>query len=117
MKMIQGLAAWRWLFILACIPSCLSSVALWFILPDYSEEATWLSTSECKLAVARLGLEGSKCHAPFLNWESAKATILDMRFKIHYIINFGISAPFSSLSLFTPTTRQVLAMRACRHSS
>jgi len=80
MKIIQGLAAWRWLFILEGIPSCLPSVAVWFILPDYPEETSWLSTSECKLVVARLELEGSKGHASFLNWETAKATILDMRF-------------------------------------
>jgi MFS family permease len=103
MKMVQGLAAWRWLFILEGIPSCVSSIAVWFILPDYPEEASWLSTSERELAVARLEQEGSKGDAPSLNWETAKATILDGRLWVHYIIYFGISAPFSSLSLFTPT--------------
>lgn len=103
MKDVQGLAAWRWLFILEGIPSCVSSVAVWFFLPDYPEEASWLSTPERELAVARLEKEGSKADAPSLNWETAKATILDGRLWVHYIIYFGISAPFSSLSLFTPT--------------
>ncbi|KAH3920703.1 hypothetical protein HBH56_008710 [Parastagonospora nodorum] len=103
MQMVQGLAAWRWLFILEGIPSCVSSVAVWFILPDYPEEASWLSTPERELAVARLEKEGSKGNAPSLNWETAKATLLDGRLWVHYVIYFGISAPFSSLSLFTPT--------------
>lgn len=103
MKIVQGLAAWRWLFILEGIPSCVSSVAVWFILPDYPEEASWLSTSERELAVARLEKEGSKGNAPSLNWATAKATLLDGRLWVHYVIYFGISAPFSSLSLFTPT--------------
>ncbi|KAI4636754.1 hypothetical protein J4E93_010979 [Alternaria ventricosa] len=103
MKQVQGLSAWRWLFILEGIPSCVSSVAVWLFLPDYPEEASWLSTSERELAVARLEKEGSKGDAPSLNWETAKATLLDGRLWVHYIIYFGISAPFSSLSLFTPT--------------
>jgi MFS family permease len=103
MKMVQGLAAWRWLFILEGIPSCVSSVAVWFILPDYPEEASWLSTPERELAVARLEKEGSKGNAPSLNWGTTKATLLDGRLWVHYVIYFGISAPFSSLSLFTPT--------------
>ncbi|KAF1961256.1 MFS general substrate transporter [Byssothecium circinans] len=103
MKNVQHLAAWRWLFILEGIPSCVSSIAVWFLLPDYPEEASWLSTPERELAVARLEFDGSKGSAPSLNWETAKATLLDWRLWIHYIIYFGISAPFSSLSLFTPT--------------
>jgi MFS family permease len=98
MKMVQGLAAWRWLFILEGVPSC-----IWFIFPDYPEEASWLSTSEREFAVARLEKEGSKGSAPSLDWATAKATIFDGRLWVHYIIYFGISAPFSSLSLFTPT--------------
>ncbi|KAI4657037.1 uncharacterized protein J4E79_007652 [Alternaria viburni] len=103
MKQVQGLSAWRWLFILEGIPSCVSSVAVWLFLPDYPEEASWLSTSDRALAVARLEKEGSKGDAPSLNWETARATLLDGRLWVHYIIYFGISAPFSSLSLFTPT--------------
>ncbi|EUC44288.1 hypothetical protein COCMIDRAFT_98527 [Bipolaris oryzae ATCC 44560] len=103
MKMVHGLSAWRWLFILEGIPSCVSSVAVWLLLPDYPEEASWLSTSERELAVARLENEGSKGNAPSLTWKTAKETLLDGRLWVHYIIYFGISAPFSSLSLFTPT--------------
>jgi sugar phosphate permease len=103
MRLVQGLASWRWLFILEGIPSCVSAAAVWFLLPDYPEEASWLSTSERDLAVARLEHDGSKSHAPSLDWTTAKETIMDGRLWVHYIIYFGISAPFSSLSLFTPT--------------
>ncbi|KAF2113645.1 major facilitator superfamily domain-containing protein [Lophiotrema nucula] len=103
MKQVQGLAAWRWLFILEGIPSCASSILVWFFLPDYPESALWLSTHERELAVLRLEKEGSKGHAPSLDWTTAKSTIFDLRLWVHYIIYFGISAPFSSLSLFTPT--------------
>ncbi|KAL1593164.1 hypothetical protein SLS60_010772 [Paraconiothyrium brasiliense] len=103
MRLVSGLASWRWLFILEGIPSCASSVAVWLFLPDYPEEAKWLTTAERELAVARLEKQGSKGDAPSLTWGSAKETLLDARLWIHYVIYFGISAPFSSLSLFTPT--------------
>ncbi|CAJ2500840.1 Uu.00g036930.m01.CDS01 [Anthostomella pinea] len=52
----SGLSAWRWLFILEGIPSCLSPVFVWFFLPDYPERALWLSETEKHLAVdARVG--------------------------------------------------------------
>ncbi|GAB7346466.1 hypothetical protein MBLNU457_5157t1 [Dothideomycetes sp. NU457] len=98
-----GLSAWRWLFILEGIPSLLSAVLVWFLLPDYPESAAWLSPEEKALASARLAKHGSSGTAKSLTWADAKATLLDWRLWGHYAIYFGISAPFSSLSLFTPT--------------
>ena len=103
MKQVSGLSAWRWLFILEGIPSIVSSVAVWFILPDFPEEASWLTPREREMAIGRLSKEGSKGTAKPLDWQTAKKTLLDGRLWVHYIIYFGISAPFSSLSLFTPT--------------
>lgn len=97
MHRVQDFAAWRWLFILEGIPSCVSSVLVWLFLPDFPEEALWLTTAERELAVARLEKEGSKGHDPSLNWETTKATLLDGRLWVHYLVYFGISAPFSSL--------------------
>src|SRR4051812_15687188 len=35
MNGVRGLSAWRWLFILEGIPSCVSAALVWFLLPDY----------------------------------------------------------------------------------
>ncbi len=51
---------------------------------------------------ARLHLEGSKASHETISWAEAKATLLDLRLWGHYAIYFGVSTPFSSLSLFTP---------------
>jgi sugar phosphate permease len=98
----SGLSAWRWLFILEGIPSCVSSVFVFFFLPDYPETASWLTESERANAVERLRLEGSKGDHK-TTWTEAKATLTDYRLYAHYAIYFGISTPFSSLSLFTPS--------------
>lgn len=98
-----GLSGWRWLFIIEGIPSCLSAVAIWFILPDFPETARWLSPQERELATRRLLVEGSKGDSHNITWASAKATLTDWRLYGHYLIYFAVSLPFSSLSLFTPS--------------
>ncbi|PVH72275.1 major facilitator superfamily transporter [Cadophora sp. DSE1049] len=103
MNQIRGLSAWRWLFILEGIPSCLSSIGVLFLLPDFPETASWLTPEEKEVAEARLSNQGSSGGAKPLDWQSAKATLMDWRLYGHYAIYFGISVPFSSLSLFSPT--------------
>jgi hypothetical protein len=90
-----------------------------FLLPDYPETVRWLSEEERALAVDRLRLEGSHGDGDSLSWATAKETLTDWRLYAHYAasvhclqpeaitninkIYFGISVPFSSLSLFTPS--------------
>ncbi|KAK3940924.1 major facilitator superfamily domain-containing protein [Diplogelasinospora grovesii] len=97
----SGLSAWRWLFIIEGVPSCLSAIAVLLLLPDYPEEH--FKGKEREIALARLHIEGSKSHHRSMTWHDAKATLLDWRLYGHYLIYFGVSVPFSSLSLFTPT--------------
>lgn len=106
-----GHAAWRWLFWIEGIPSCLSAVAVFFFLPDFPERANWLSEAEKDLAVQRLYLEGSKGEGKGVSWEDAKATITDWRLYGHYAIYFAVSLPFSSLSLFVPSITQGLGYK------
>ncbi|KAI2466037.1 MFS general substrate transporter [Annulohypoxylon bovei var. microspora] len=114
MNRAGGLSAWRWLFIIEGIPSCLSSILVWFLLPDYPEDAQWLTTQERDLAVQRLHIEGSKGHHKAMTWSDAKATLVDWRLWGHYLVYFGISTPFSSLSLFTPSITAGLGYQELR---
>ncbi|KAH8164879.1 hypothetical protein CIB48_g3363 [Xylaria polymorpha] len=103
LNQVRGLSGWRWLFILEGIPSVLSSLFVWFILPDYPETAKWLSEEERELATQRLAVDGAKGSASGLTWNDAKETLTDWRLYGHYAIYFAVSLPFSSLSLFTPS--------------
>jgi MFS family permease len=103
MNQIRGISAWRWLFILEGIPSCLSSILVWFFFPDFPETVAWLNDKEKELAVSRLQVEGSKGKSSHMTWKDAKATLMDWRLYAHYAIYFCVSVPFSSLSLFTPS--------------
>ncbi|KAI1329892.1 putative MFS transporter [Xylariaceae sp. FL0255] len=109
-----GLSAWRWLFIIEGIPSVLSAFAVWFFLPDHPEDAKWLTIQERDLAVHRLRFEGSKGYHKAMTWGDIKSTLLDGRLWLHYAIYFGISTPFSSLSLFTPSITEGLGYDGLR---
>ncbi|EAU29560.1 conserved hypothetical protein [Aspergillus terreus NIH2624] len=98
----HGLSAWRWLFIIEGAPSCAAAFLVWFFLPDYPETAKWLTPDEKALAARRLAAEGSKGAASAMTWADARAVLTDWRLYAHYAVYFGISTPFSSLSLFTP---------------
>ncbi|OQD89069.1 hypothetical protein PENANT_c003G09257 [Penicillium antarcticum] len=104
-----GLSAWRWLFIIEGAPSCASAILVWFVLPDYPETAEWLRDEERELAIERLKHEGSKGNAAAVTWAGIKSVLTDWRLCGHYAIYFGISTPFSSLSLFTPSITAGLA--------
>ncbi|KAL3462124.1 major facilitator superfamily domain-containing protein [Aspergillus heterothallicus] len=99
----HGHSAWRWLFFIEGAPSCASAIAVWFLLPDYPESAKWLTAEEKELATRRLKVEGSKGDAKAMSWADAKSVLTEWRLYVHYAIYFGISTPFSSLSLFTPS--------------
>ncbi len=72
-----------------------------FFLPDYPEE--FLTGRNREVALARLRIEGSKSHHRSMTWHDARTTLTDWRLYGHYAIYFGVSVPFSSLSLFTPS--------------
>nr|A0A089FNE5.1 RecName: Full=MFS transporter prlL; AltName: Full=Pyrrolocin biosynthesis protein L [fungal sp. NRRL 50135]AIP87508.1 putative MFS transporter [fungal sp. NRRL 50135] len=103
MNQAHGISAWRWLFIIEGAPSCVSALFVLFFLPDYPETVNWLSDEERELALRRLRVEGSKGLHQSDWWKDAKSTLVEWRLWAHYLIYFGISTPFSSLSLFTPS--------------
>jgi hypothetical protein len=68
------------------------------VCPEYR-----LSKEEKALAEIRLAGDNSSHGSHVLTWTEAKETLVDWRLYLHYLAYIGISAPFSSLSLFAPT--------------
>ena len=73
-----------------------------YFFPDFPETDKWLSPADRALAAARIKGVASLGHAK-ITWADARDTLLDWRLYLHYAMFISISAPFSSLSLFTPT--------------
>jgi MFS family permease len=54
MSGIRGYLGWRWIFILEGCLTCLISFFFFFLLPDFPEEAKWLTEDERTYVKARL---------------------------------------------------------------
>lgn len=117
MNRVQDLAAWKWLFILEGLPSILSSVFVWFMLPDYPETATWLSEEEKSLAAQRLAGQASLGSSKSMTWDEAKSTLLEWRLWCHYIVRPAPS-PEENLNLtelHRSTSGYLSLSRVCRY--
>lgn len=91
---VAGMAAFRWLFILEGLPSLVSSVLVWFFLPNYPETSKWLTEDEKSLAAERLKDEGSHGDSQSMTWHDAKATLTDWRLYAHYAV--CLTSPYAS---------------------
>lgn len=59
MNDIRGYHAWRWIFILEGILTCVIALAAYFVVPDFPEHSSWLSADELALIEARLTTENN----------------------------------------------------------
>src|SRR5271170_2714867 len=51
---LQGYKGWRWIFVLEGVLTCAVSFLCFFIIPDFPEDAKWLTDEERRFAKARL---------------------------------------------------------------
>ena len=72
-----GLAGWRYLFILEGIPAILCGTYSLFFLPNYPEEATFLSTEERSSAIANLPNTQPSSNDKTWDWRQVKVLFTD----------------------------------------
>lgn len=95
-----------WQFILEGIPPILTGPLLYFFFPAFPDHAKWLSNDEKKLAFARLQGTNSSHSEDKVGWKEIKETFTEYNLYLHYILQFFMSLPFSSLSFFVPSIVQ-----------
>lgn len=57
---LQGYSGWRWIFILEGALTCVISLALFFVMSDFPEDAKWLRDNERAYVKARLEVDQGK---------------------------------------------------------
>lgn len=57
MNGLQGYAGWRWIFILEGVLTCVVALVFFFILPNFPEDAKWLTEEERAYVKARLAAD------------------------------------------------------------
>lgn len=102
MDYVSGLAAWRWLFILEGIPTIAFAPVVALLLPDYPETAGWLSEVERDRVQARLKGNGSLSRDGGVSWSDVKATVLNARLWVHYIVRYATNQTNALLNSHLP---------------
>ena len=60
---IKGYEGWRWIFILEGLLTCVVAIVLFFVFPDFPEDAKWISDEERAYVKARLAAEQGRSAA------------------------------------------------------
>ncbi|KIW88700.1 uncharacterized protein Z519_10746 [Cladophialophora bantiana CBS 173.52] len=102
MNRTAGLVAWCWLFIIEGLPSVLVGILVFFFMPNYPENASWLTQTEKAIQRQRLASENSSHGEAKINWKDAKATLKDVKLWVHYSTYLAAGSGATSLSLFSP---------------
>ncbi|OQV09896.1 hypothetical protein CLAIMM_13973 [Cladophialophora immunda] len=102
MNRAGGLVAWRWLFIIEGLPSVITGILVFFFMPNYPENAGWLTEAEKSIQRQRLSAGNSSHGEAKVNWADAKATLKDVKLWVHYSTYFAAGSGATSLSLFSP---------------
>ena len=70
MEGIRGYHAWRWVFVLEGILTCVLSIAALFLVADFLEHAKWLTDDGRAFVVGRLAAdEGSSGFEERITWQ------------------------------------------------
>ena len=98
MNGLSGLAGWRWMFILEGIPAILCGIYTWFCLPNYPQDAKFLSEDEKQALIDDLPKTQPTSLAKTWNWKQVEALFRDPTFPtftliwiFHSIGGWGVS--------------------------
>ncbi len=102
----QGVAGWRWLFLIEGLPAILLGIAAFFYLDDGPAQAKWLSPAEKSRVLADLERErAAKSQSPEVR-QSFKAALSDPRFYAIGALGFAVMVSTAGLFLWLPTIIQ-----------
>jgi len=98
---VQGLAGWKWLFILQGTPSLLVGLLLLKLLPDRINDAKWLSDEEKAIMNARIQ-EDAVEESP-VEQASLRTVLCNGKLWLLTLIYFCLIAGFYTVSFWLPT--------------
>lgn len=86
----SGLEHWRWIFIVEGAITCFLGIVLFFVLPDFPEDAKFISDNERAYIKEKLSLDqGNSYHEGKLEWRRVAAVFKDVRLWLASLIYFG----------------------------
>ncbi|KAI0423309.1 major facilitator superfamily domain-containing protein [Xylaria grammica] len=98
-----GLSGWQWLFIVEAIGTILVGIAIWFLLPDFPETASWLTDKEKAFIQARLPENAPRGTEEDFNGGEIWASLKDKRLWLFTLIWALFTVGTSGVRFYQPT--------------
>ncbi|TFY67771.1 hypothetical protein EVJ58_g1414 [Rhodofomes roseus] len=112
---LGGYRGWRWIFIVEGALTCAVSIALYFFISDFPEEANWLTPKEREFVQARLREDvGESCRDDPLTVRSVLAVFKDVKIIIGGFMYLGLVCAGYSYAYFSPAIIQSLGHSSIR---
>ncbi|TKX18555.1 MFS transporter-like protein 175 [Elsinoe australis] len=103
MEGIQGYRGWRWIFILEGLLTCVISFAFFFCIPDFPEEAKWLTEEERAYISARLRADqGKSARERKITGKDVLNVFKDIKVWLGGLMYFGLIVPAYGYAYFSP---------------
>lgn len=103
MNGLAGLNGWQWLFILEGIPAVLCGAAVWVWMPNYPNDAIFLTEEERVMATIRMGPFAPSANDKHFDKGIAKKTLMEPLFWIFAIQYFFMTNSLNAFGYFAPT--------------
>jgi MFS transporter, ACS family, tartrate transporter len=95
-----GLQGWQWLFVMEAVPAVVLGIAVYWILPENPQGASWLSDAERSYLTKMLEVEHSGNHG--LNRRDLLAVIFNARVWMLALVYFALPACMYGVTLWLP---------------
>ncbi|KAF7509152.1 hypothetical protein GJ744_008379 [Endocarpon pusillum] len=101
---VRGYSAWRWIFILEGLLTCVVSFGAFFTVTDFPECATFLNESERAYVIERLAADqGSSGHEVRITFSAVIDTFKDWKMIPAGLMYFGVTTSGYALAYFIPS--------------
>ena len=101
---MRGYRGWRWIFILEGVLTCVVAILFFFLLPDFPEDAKWLTEEERAYVKARLRADQGRSAAerPITTRDIGRV-FKDYKVIVGGFMYFGLIVPAYGYAYFSPT--------------
>ncbi|KAI3332149.1 pantothenate transporter [Xylariaceae sp. AK1471] len=98
-----GLSGWQWLFLVEAIATIVVGVAIWFLLPDFPETASWLTAKEKAFVQARLPENAPRASEENFKLKEIWVALKDKRLWLFTFIWAFFTVGTSGVRFYQPT--------------
>jgi MFS family permease len=115
MNGLGGQEGWRWIFYIEGIVTVIVGVIAFSLINDFpSDRPKFLTEKECDRTISRLQNDAGPGAGEQFSWKQVRAAFSDWKIYVFGLCYIGLTEPFYSLSLFSPTIVQSLGFTSYR---